>query len=101
MLVKDPLNGSIHERQFQVSEASAEFRQAVRDERLQTALSDQTGGLALTLENAVDLAKHVQLEPRREVDIRSYALWESPFWFTLIVTLLLAEWAVRKWRHLS
>ncbi len=99
--VKDPLSGTSHERQFQVTDASAEMRQAVRDEQLQFALASQTGGRSFTLDDAHKLADHLRLEPRREIDLRSFPLWQSPVWFTLIVALLLTEWAVRKWVHLT
>jgi hypothetical protein len=99
--VKDPLSGTSHERQFQVTDASAEMRQAVRDEQLQLALASQTRGRSFTLADAHKLADHVRLEPRTEIDLRSFPLWQSPIWFTLIVALLLTEWAVRKWVHLT
>jgi hypothetical protein len=98
---KDPLSGTYHERQFQVTDASAEMRQAVRDEQLQATLAGQTGGHAVTLSDADELAEHLQLLPRREIEVRSFPLWHSPIWFTLIVTLLLTEWTVRKWIHLT
>jgi hypothetical protein len=99
--VKDPLSGTSHERQFQVTDASAEMRQAARDEQMQAALASQTGGKSYTLADAGRLIEDLKLEPHREIDLRTFPLWQAPIWFAFIVILLLVEWTVRKWIHLT
>ena len=50
---------------------------------------------------SASLMNHIKLEPHRETEEHSYAIWKTPLWFTLIVALMLAEWLMRKWVNLA
>jgi hypothetical protein len=99
--VKDPITGDEHERTFEVTNVSAERRSAVRDVRLQEEIARQTGGRSYDLRTVSQLPNDIQVEPIKEQLTRNYPLWSTPLWFTLVVVLMLSEWLVRKFIHLS
>lgn len=99
--VKDPITSKYEERRFEVTGLSAERRQGVRNERLQTDLAQQTGGRAYDLTTVKRLPDDIRLKPITETLVRNYALWSTPLWFTLVVGLLLSEWTIRKLLRLT
>ncbi|MFT5526945.1 MAG: hypothetical protein ACI9HK_004927, partial [Pirellulaceae bacterium] len=99
--VKDPITGDEHERTFEVTNVSAERRSAVRDVRLQEEIARQTGGRSYDLRTVSQLPNDIQVQPIKEQLTRNYPLWSTPLWFTLVVVLMLSEWLVRKFIHLS
>ncbi len=99
--VKDPITDSPAERQFSVTGASAEMRSSVRDEALQTRIAEQSHGFSCTLANANQLLDHMEMTPYRCTEQHNYAIWKTPMWFILIVALMLGEWSLRKWMHLT
>jgi hypothetical protein len=99
--VKDPITGKFDEQRFEVTPLSAERRRGVRDEKLQNDLARQTGGRAYDLTNVSSLTSDLKLEPVVQRLTRNKALWSTPLWFALVVTLMLGEWLSRKMIKLS
>jgi hypothetical protein len=95
--VVDPITGRTLEQRFEVTSVSAERQRAVRDERLQMALAESTGGRSYDLTNVQRLPDELQLKPIEQRSTRHLALWTTPLWFGLVVSLMLCEWLVRKW----
>ncbi|MFO0871960.1 MAG: hypothetical protein U0935_23790 [Pirellulales bacterium] len=94
--VKDPIADRYEERRFEVTAESAERRQAVRDLTLQTDLASRSGGRSYELAQAERLADEIRAEPRVRTTTRNHALWTTPLWMGLAMTLLLGEWLARK-----
>jgi hypothetical protein len=94
--IQDPIADTTSVIHFGVASRSAELRSAVRDVSLQHELAQATGGRAYELTEVRTLPDDLSLEPRREVSLRTQSLWSTPFWFLLVVGLMLAEWLCRK-----
>ena len=92
----DPVTGRSREQVFRVSDASAEQQSAVRNVKLQREISRITGGQAHELHSADELADELELPPTTRRVTRIYPLWNTPFWFVLIVGLMLTEWLGRR-----
>jgi hypothetical protein len=99
--VKDPVTNKFDEQRFEVLPLSAERRRGVRDEKLQTEIAQQSGGRSYDLTTVTNLVNDIHAEPKREALTRNHALWTTPFWFTLVVMLMLGEWLSRKMIKLS
>jgi hypothetical protein len=95
--VTDPVTSRNTELRFEVTSVSAERQRAVRDEQLQTALAESTGGRSYDLTNVHRLPSELELKPQEQRSTRHVTLWTTPLWFGLIVFLMLGEWLVRKW----
>jgi hypothetical protein len=81
---------------LQVTPADAELRQPGQNAELLKHLASQTGGVYLPLEDAAQLPSHLReathvIEKHRDVD-----LWDRPWVFGLIISLLCGEWFLRK-----
>ncbi len=98
--VKDPLTAGHSQQQFDVTGASAEMRTSVRDDTLPRQLAEQSQGFSCALHEASTLATRIKLDPYRETEEHNYAIWKTPLWFIIIVSLMLGEWGLRKWIHL-
>jgi len=94
--VRDPINGDFQERRFEVTDASAESRNAVRNVRLQEDLARETGGRSYDLTSVARLPDDLPLAPIVQHEVRNHALWSTPLWFALIVGLMLGEWFTRR-----
>jgi hypothetical protein len=99
--VKDPVTSRYEDRRFEVTGLSAERRQAVRNEKLQTDLAQVTGGRAYDLTTASRVVDDLQLAPIKETLTRNQPLWATPLWFISLVALMLGEWLTRKMIKLS
>jgi hypothetical protein len=99
--VKDPITGKFDEQRFEVTAVSAERRRGVRDEKLQTELSQATGGRSYDLTTIHRLPIDLQLKPATERLTRNFPLWTTPLWFGTVVLLMLGEWLARKVIRLS
>jgi hypothetical protein len=99
--VTDPVTGDSVDAFFQVNSLSLERRSAVRNADLQRELASVTGGRAYELTTIRSFLDDFHPEPRTETSVRIRPVWNTWFAFTLIVTLLLAEWLLRKWFHLA
>ncbi|MCA9174301.1 MAG: hypothetical protein KDB14_07415 [Planctomycetales bacterium] len=99
--VKDPVTGSTQQRRFEVVRVSAEQLRVVRDEHLQQQLAKETGGTSVDLASADRLLDAINARPTVEPMSRDHPLWATPLWFSLLMTLMLGEWLIRKWIHLT
>ena len=94
--VTDPVTGKVREQVFHVTDASAEQQSAVRNVELQREISRITGGQAHELHTADELADDLELQPTVRHVTRIRPLWNTPFWFIMIVGLMLSEWLGRR-----
>jgi hypothetical protein len=99
--VKDPITGKFDEVRFEVTELSAERRNAVRDVRLQEALAAETHGKSYDLTSVDNLVDDLRAEPIVERYTRNQPLWSTPLWFMLLIGLMLGEWFWRKMVRLA
>lgn len=99
--VKDPITGKYEERRFEVTGLPAERLQAVRNVGLQQDLARESGGRSYDLTTVSRLVDDIHPEPVKETLTRNQPLWATPFWFALLVTLMLSEWLTRKLIKLS
>ena len=101
LTVKDPITNEIQQRRFEVVNVSAEQLRVVRDEHLQRELSEETGGVSVDLTNVNQLLSAIDASPTIEPLTRDHPLWATRLWFTLLMTLMLGEWLIRKLIHLA
>lgn len=94
--VKDPIDGKFEELRFEVTALSAERRRGVRDEVLQKELARQTRGKSYDLTTVATLVNDIEATPKTELQTRNFPLWGTPWWFGLVLALMLGEWLVRK-----
>jgi hypothetical protein len=94
--VKDPVTSKFEELRFEVTGVSAERRRAVRDEQLQNELARSTRGKSYDLTTVSNLINDLEVTPRTELQTKNFPLWATPWWFGLLVALMLGEWFVRK-----
>lgn len=99
--VQDPVTGKATEQRFEVIGVSIERRRSVRDQRLQEALAEATGGRTYDLTTVGQLPRDLRIAPVEQRLTRRLALWSTPLWFGMVVVLLLGEWATRKWMRLA
>jgi len=94
--IKDPVTSKFEELRFEVTSVSAERRRGVRDEQLQRELAAATRGRSYDLTTVANVVNDLEVTPRSEIQTRNFALWGTPWWFGVVVVLLLGEWLVRK-----
>jgi hypothetical protein len=94
--VKDPITNKFEELRFEVTSVSAERRRGVRDEQLQQELAQATRGKSYDLTTVSNLLSDLEVTPRTEVQTRNFPLWGTPWWFGVVLALMLGEWLVRK-----
>ncbi|UUO05426.1 hypothetical protein M4951_18845 [Blastopirellula sp. J2-11] len=99
--VKDPVTDKVSEVRFQATGASAELRSAVRNVSLQNDIAQQSGGIAVELQEIDALFDKIELKDVREEVTRNEPLWGTPLWFVLLVGLMLGEWYSRKRANLA
>ncbi len=98
--VQDPITGSTVQQSFEVFGGSAELLAPTRDDDLARRLAAQSGGTFRSLQNIQTLPDHIDLQPVNEESQLVFPLWNTPFWFIWIVTLMFGEWLLRKWMNL-
>lgn len=98
--IKDPIADRTVELRFEVTGLSAERQRVVRDEKLQTALAEATGGRTYDLATINRLPDELNLRPQQRRVERTISLWTTPLWFGLVIMLMLGEWSARKWVRL-
>ena len=81
---------------LQVRPATAELRQTGQNVALLKMLATQSGGKYLPLEKANELPASLHEATHTVIKHRDNDLWDNPWIFALIVTLLCAEWLLRK-----
>ena len=98
--ITDPITGKVDEQRFDVTGLSAERREATRNEKLQHALAEATGGKSYDLTTVSRLPGEIRPAPVSDHQSRHVPLWTTPVWFLAVVALMLTEWLVRKLIHL-
>jgi hypothetical protein len=99
--VIDPVRGRASQVPFEVTERSAERRQAVRNLQLQEQLAAESLGKSYDLLTVDQLVDDLRAEPIVELHTRTRPLWSTPLWFMLLTGLMLSEWFWRKMVHLT
>jgi len=82
--------------QFHVSQTSVEFRNTVQDRAALERIARRTGGEYLTPGGVADLARKIDVSPRRVPVVSESVLRASVPWFAAVLLLLAAEWLLRK-----
>ena len=98
--VTDPVTGKPVEWTFNVVNVAIERERPNRNEVLQKALADETGGQSLFLADVDSLVKKLPDATKREKSVEVVSLVNTWFCFVLVVGLLLTEWLARKWIRL-
>ena len=98
--IKDPLDGQYAELTFQVTSLSVERQSAVRNVALQQAIAEASGGKSYDLTTVARLPDEIRLARKTETNTQIVPLWNTWFYFLLVVLLLLGEWSARKWINL-
>jgi hypothetical protein len=96
----DPVTGVASEVGLTVADVSIELRNPVRNVALEHTLAAETGGRSYDLTTATRFLDDFQPPRPRETTIEVRSLWTNWLTFGLLASLLLTEWAVRKWKHL-
>jgi hypothetical protein len=96
LAVTDPVTRQKTEVFFNVASVSVERRSAVRNAGLQEELADATGGRSYDLTTVGDFLHDFQPQPPTESSLKIISLWDTWLTFALIVSLMLAEWLIRK-----
>lgn len=82
--------------QLRVSPTSVEFRSTAQDRAALERIARRTGGAYLTPDGVDDLAKKIDVSPRRVPVVSESVLRASVPWFIAVLLLLSAEWLLRK-----
>jgi len=86
-----------HDRTIlQIRPATAELRNLSQNVELLKKLAEKTGGKYLPLEKASELPQHLREATHAVEKHRDNDLWDRPWIFVLIVSLLCGEWFLRK-----
>jgi hypothetical protein len=96
LTVTDPVTQQKSEVFFNVASVSIERRSAVRNVGLQQELADATGGRSYDLSTVGDFPGDFHPQPPTETSLRIISLWDTWLTFGVIVSLMLAEWLLRK-----
>ncbi len=79
-----------------VAPPSQEMEQLTCDEGTLAALANKTGGKYLRESQGAELADLLQPQVQGKIQTATWLLWQSYWWFTTAMLLLIAEWILRK-----
>jgi len=112
-----PAGGGLHQVQVRTAEgtvsvASApsfinviepveEFFGAERRDGLLEQLARETGGRTFTPQQALDVVRDLTYSPSGATSVRRLDLWDAPLVLLLLLTMLGAEWTLRRRRGLA
>jgi hypothetical protein len=99
--VTDPITLEPVDAYFQVTDLSVERRTATRNVALQEAIAAETGGRTADLTTVRDLLTSLDSPRLTETTVEVLPLWSTWLCFALLVTLMLAEWTIRKLSNLA
>lgn len=89
---------------FSISEVVREFIHTIRNEEVLRQIAVLSSGAYLPYESISELRALLQREigfdEQEERLSRSLPVNRHPFWFIVVLVLLAAEWAVRKYRSM-
>ena len=94
----ETLRGS--EARFTVSAAGDEYFASQMNSRLLADIAAQTGGKFFAANQADELPRALSDAERGTRTLTRHELWDMPLLFALLVIMLCAEWAYRRWRGL-
>ncbi|MGD8351188.1 MAG: hypothetical protein PVI79_18220, partial [Gammaproteobacteria bacterium] len=97
------LDGEIErgpEARFAVSTSGDEYYGSEMNPRLLGDIARQTGGRYFTAADSDGLAAAIAGRQKGARVLTRYELWDMPLLFGLLLSLLCAEWAYRRWRGL-
>ena len=98
--IQDPVAKSAAELAVNVASVSIERRNPVRNVSLQRSLATASGGRSYELTTAEQFLKDFYPPRMRETTVEILPLWNTWLTFGVLVTLLMAEWLIRKRVHL-
>ncbi|MGD8421781.1 MAG: hypothetical protein PVJ78_15130, partial [Gammaproteobacteria bacterium] len=88
------------EARFAVSTSGDEYYGSEMNPRLLGDIARQTGGRYFTAADSDGLAAAIAGRQKGARVLTRYELWDMPLLFGLLLSLLCAEWAYRRWRGL-
>jgi len=88
------------EARFAVSVSGDEYYGSEMNPRLLGDIAAQTGGRFFTAADSDGLAAAIAGRQKAARVLTRYELWDMPLLFCLLLLLLCAEWAYRRWRGL-
>jgi hypothetical protein len=86
---------------LRVIEPVEEFFGAERREGLLEQLARETGGRTYTDRQALDVVRDLTYSPSGATSVRRLDLWDAPLALLLLLTMLGAEWTLRRRRGLA
>jgi len=86
---------------FNVTEPRFEFGETAMNEGLLKDLAAATSGQYFREEDLHQLPEAISAKTERVRSPLEVELWASPLYFILIIGVVTAEWALRKWCHLK
>jgi hypothetical protein len=86
---------------LQVADPVEEYFDAEMQASLLERLAEETGGGFYTPETVGSLPEDVRFTESGSTVYEELDLWDMPFVFLLLVTLVGAEWSFRRWRGLA
>ena len=100
LLVMDPETNEEFELGFEVTTASRERLDVVRNTSLQQQIGDVTGGQACELYELPEVLNQLEAQDLKQYTERQLPLWNT--WFILLLVLLVmhTEWLARKLSNL-
>ena len=84
-----------------VAELNEEFVNAEMRSTLLRRIADETGGRYYTPPTTGTLAADIAMSRRGVTVVNEMDLWDMPINFLVLIALVSAEWAFRKWRGLA
>jgi uncharacterized membrane protein len=86
---------------FQIAESTEEFHNAAMNAKLLKRLSSATGGRYYAPEDLGTLPEDISYIDKGASRIEDKDLWDMPFLFLLLVSVISAEWILRKRKGLA
>jgi len=86
---------------FSITEPRFELGETAMNESLLRDLAQVSGGLFFREENLQTLPDAIQARTERVRSPLEVELWASPFYFLLLLSVVAAEWVLRKMSHLK
>jgi hypothetical protein len=86
---------------FQIAQSTEEFHNAAMNSNLLKRLSSATGGRYYTSEDLRTLPKDISYIDKGASRIEDKDLWDMPFLFLLLISIISTEWIMRKRKGLA
>ena len=99
--VADPIANEVAEINFDVANISIERRNPVRNVSLQKNIASETAGKAYDLLDVDQFPEDFKPKRQNETSIEIIPLWSTWITFVAMISLLMAEWFIRKMVNLA